>query len=209
MPEDGKVQGQYTLGNDDIHVQYRNKQDLVRQAISFAQSRADDSVSPDGAITMPARSFRMVVEALRMTYKTLGETIHQDLSATTAPPSATAHATSDKGLGPAVSHAEAEVLTRFNSGKPRAREALRQATLHSEYNEDAFRHGDQISIPLKAFQDISAALIESNDLMSDILRDQRLLAELRTLESSGPRPDHGDYGSNWDPWNTGDWFTTH
>jgi hypothetical protein len=75
MPED-KQHEQRTLGNPDITVRYRNRQDLVRQAIDVASTRADDRGSPDGQMTLPVGSFRMVVEAFRLTYKTLGETIH-------------------------------------------------------------------------------------------------------------------------------------
>ena len=207
MTEEDKHQEQRTLGNDEIHVQYRNKQDLVRQAIDYARSLADDSASPDGQISMPVQSFRTIVEALRMTYKTLGETIHQDLTMTS---SAMPLSSSDQGTGPTLApeRAKAEVIVRFNAGKPRAREALQQAQLYSEYYENAYRNGDQITIPIRAFQIISAALMESNDLMMDILREPKLLGELAATMRA-PRPDHGDYGASWDPWNSGDWLTAH
>jgi hypothetical protein len=202
MPED-KQQGQRTLGNPDITVRYRNRQDLVRQAIDIASMRADDQGSPDGQIILPVGSFRMVVEAFRLTYKTLGETIHQDLSGTS---SAMPYGSSDQGAGPEVipERANARALVRFNAIKPRAQEAMSQAQQFSEFNESAFRRGDDIVVPAEAFQNISAALIESNQLMTEVLSDDQMLSEMNGV--FGRPPDRGDYSENYNFYNTGDWF---
>jgi hypothetical protein len=152
----------------------------------------------------------MIVEALRTTYKTLGETLHQDFSMTTPP---TPEGSRDEGGGPrAQEPAEAEAMVRFEMIRPRGREALRQAQLYSESNEDAYRRGDQITVPLRVFQDISAALIDSNELMTEVLSQPRMLQEVAaggTAAILGHPPNHGDYGAAWDPINYGDWFTTH
>jgi hypothetical protein len=202
MPED-KQHEQRTLGNPDITVRYRNRQDLVRQAIDVASTRADDRGSPDGQMTLPVGSFRMVVEAFRLTYKTLGETIHQDLSGTSP---AMPYGSSDQGAGPEVipERANARALVRFNAIKPRAQEAMSQAQQFSEFNESAFRRGDDIVVPAEAFQNISAALVESNQLMTEVLSDDSMLGEMNGI--FGRPPDHGDYAENYNFYNTGDWF---
>lgn len=201
MPADDTYAEQHTLGNDDIHVHYRNERDLIRQAVDFVGSRAGAPESPDGQISLPLKSFRLVAEALRTTYKTLGETLHQDLSMETPGPAAPA------GQGGAPP-AEAEAMVRFSAIEPRGREALRQLELYSGYNEDRYRRGDQIVIPARVFQDVSTALLESNQLMTEVLSEPRLLRELVGARRSAAEPNHGDYGAAWDPFNYGDWFTT-
>ena len=196
-----------TLGNDEIHVQFRNRQDLVRQSIDYAKSRNGDPVSDDGQMTLPVQSFRTMVQALRMTYKTLGETIHQDLSGASAEPAAAMGYGARDPEGPSFrpEAADTVVMSRFNAIKPHARDALQEADRYSEFNENAVRHGDDITIPDAAFRRISDALIESNELMSDVLSDPKMLEELGSAAIPGHPPDHGDYGANWDPFHTGDW----
>jgi hypothetical protein len=85
---------------------------------------------------------------------------------------------------------------------------MRQADLYSEYNENTVRNQGNVTIPNKAFNDISNALIETNDFMEEMLSDNKMLGSLEGL-IPGPPPDHGDYAQNYNFYNTGDWFKNH
>ena len=195
-----------TLGNEDIHVHYRNNHDLVRHAIEDARSRAVELKESDALITLPVASFRSLVSALRMTFKTLGETIHQEFGPAASP--SMEQYRGDRGAQPErrTEQATATAMVRFNTVKPRVKFALERAALYTEQNENFVRRGDEITVPSDAFQDITTALIESNDLMMTVLSDPNMLEELGAGAIPGPPPDHGDYGAAWDPWNYGNWY---
>ena len=201
-------QGRFTLGNDQIHVRFRDNQDQVRHAIDTARSVAAGitaPTAPDQRLSLPVQSFREIVDALRLTHKTLGETIHQDLSVRSDVATPTTGRDAGREPPPAdYGTEENEVVRRFWEGEPQAREALRMAQLHSEHNEDAWRRGDQIEVPVAAFNTISDTLVESNKLLVEVLASN--LETLKSKSGSSIVRDHGDYGANSNWYNTGDWF---